>query len=242
LKISLTPILLAVEITFFVVLALRTDRLGGDRRESVAVGLYLVWIAFYGVVVSAVGARGLYVSDALLRWLPGFWIQLVTVAACVVPVVLFERVRDGLRRIVDTTPWHWFAYFHGMRVAAVGTAYKTILGEFPAYFELLVGIPDLAFGVSAFWIGGRARRGQLSRRGFFCWNLVGIFVIVPAAPILLQLGLPGPIQIFEGVPDARVILTHPMSIAPMLGVPLFVLVNLLVAWRLWEGPVASAPR
>jgi hypothetical protein len=44
------------------------------------------------------------------------------------------------------------------------------------------------------------------------------------------------------MPDARVILTHPMSIAPMIGVPLFVLVNLLVAWRLWERPIASSPR
>ena len=39
-------------------------------------------------------------------------------------------------------PWHWFAYFHGLRIAALGTAYKTMIGEFPAYFEYGVGIPD----------------------------------------------------------------------------------------------------
>ena len=26
------------------------------------------------------------------------------------------------------------------------------------------------------------------------WNLIGVFVIVPSAPIMLQLGLPGPFQ------------------------------------------------
>ena len=83
-------------------------------------------------------------------------------------------------------------------------------------------------------MGRRAQRGEISRRGFFYWNLVGALVIVPAAPILLQLGLPGPIQVFESLPDARAVFTYPMSIAPMMGVPLFVLVNLGVAWQLWE--------
>ena len=54
-----------------------------------------------------------------------------------------------MRRIVDHTTWHWFAYFHGLRIAALGTAYKTIIGEFPVYFETIVGIPDLLFGISA---------------------------------------------------------------------------------------------
>ncbi len=32
-----------------------------------------------------------------------------------------------------------------------------------------------------------------------------------------------------------------MSIAPMIGVPLFVLINLWVAWRLWERGRTDAP-
>ena len=66
------------------------------------------------------------------------------------------------------------------------------------------------------------------------WNLVGALVIVPAAPTLLQLGLPGPLQVFSYLPDARAVLTYPMSIAAIVGVPVFVLINLLVFWRLWE--------
>jgi hypothetical protein len=232
-KPSLTPILLAIQLTFFFVLAWRSE---GDRRQRAAVWLYLLSITIYGVANSVIGATGAYVADDLLEWLPALWLQLVTVAFCVLPVVLSREVRNGLRRIVDSTPWHWFAYYHGLRVAAIGTAYKTFIGEFPHYFELLIGVPDLAFGVSAFWIASKAKRGLLSRRTFVTWNLIGALVIVPAAPILLQLGLPGPLQVFTGQPDARVVFTFPMSIASMIGVPLFVLTNLLVAWRLWEAP------
>ena len=231
-QLSLTPFLIAVELGFLFVIAWRC------RRP--AVYAYLVWLAFYAVITSVLGARGVYVTDELLRTMPGFWLQLVTVAAAVVPVILFVGVRQGLRDIVDATPWHWFAYFHGLRLAAVGTAYKTWTGEFPAYFEYLVGVPDLLFAISAFWIAARAKRGELSQQGFMIWNLIGALVIVPAAPIVLQLGLPGPLQVFTSLPDARAVFTYPMSIAPMIGVPLFVLVNLLVAWRLWERRATTA--
>ena len=223
---SLTPVLVAVELGFLFVIAWRV------RRP--AVYAYLAWLALYAVVTSLLGARGVYVTDGLMKTLPGLWLQVVTVAAAVVPVILFAGVRQGLRDIVDATPWHWFAYFHGLRLTALGTAYKTWTGEFPAYFEYLVGVPDLLFAISAFWIAARANRGELSRQGFMIWNLIGALVIVPAAPIVLQLGLPGPLQVFTSLPDARAVFTYPMSIAPMIGVPLFVLVNLLVAWRLWE--------
>ena len=80
----------------------------------------------------------------------------------------------------------------------------------------------------------QSRRGALSGRSFFYWNLVGLLIIVPTAPIVLQLGLPGPLQLFDSLPDTRAVFTYPMSIAPVMGVPLFALVNLGAAWRLWE--------
>ena len=233
-QLSLTPFLLAIELGFVFLLAWRCGRRSTVRTPMFPVYAYLSWLAAYGVVTSILGARGVYVADELLRWLPGLWLQLITVAAAVAPVVLIAPVRQGLREIVDATPWHWFAYFHGLRITALGTAYKTAVGEFPAYFGILVGVPDLLFGLSAFWIAARARRGEMSERGFMIWNLIGAGVIVPSAPILLQLGLPGPLQVFTSLPDARAVFTYPMSIAPMIGVPLFVLVNLWVAWRLWE--------
>ncbi len=233
-QVSLTPVLLAAELGFLFTLAWRCAHQPPVHVNIGPVYSYFLWLTAYGILTSVLGARGFYVSDDLLKTLPGFWLQLVTVTAAVAPVVLFRSVRVGVRRIVDVTPWHWFAYFHSLRIAALGTAYKTMVGEFPAYFEYCVGIPDFLFGASAFWIARKAKRGELSERSFFIWNLVGALVIVPSAPILLQLGLPGPVQLFTSLPDARAVFTYPMSIASMIGVPLFVLINLWVAWRLWE--------
>lgn len=237
---SLTPVLLAVELGFVFALTWRCGRTAAARGAMGPVYVYLAWITAYAIATSVLGAAGVYVADALLGTFPGLWLQLITVAAFLVPVAVFASVRTGLRQIVDATPWHWFAYFHGLRIAALGTAYKTVIGEFPLSFEIIVGIPDLAFGLSAFWIAAKARRGELGQTGFLVWNLIGALVIVPAAPIVLQLGLPGPLQVFTGVPDARAVFTFPMSIAPMIGVPLFVMTNLWVAWRLWERRKVAA--
>ncbi len=233
-QLSLTPVLAAVELGFLLILAGRRSQAHEAPAGKLAVHLYLAWLTAYAIATGMLGARGVYTSAELLKWFPGLWLQLITVAAAVVPVTLFAGIRSGLRDIVDATPWHWFAWFHALRIAALGTAYKTAAGEFPVYFGILVGIPDLLFGISALWIAGRARRGALTARGFLTWNLIGAVIIVPSAPILLQLGLPGPLHVFTSLPDARAVYTYPMSIAPMIGVPFFVLVNLLVAWRLWE--------
>ncbi len=231
---SLTPILVAVELGFLLALAVRGARLSEQLRAAWPVILYVAWLAAYAVITSVLGAEGVYLREDVLRLYPGFWLQLVTVAVALVPLLLFGSLRQLAREVVDRTPLHWFAWFHGLRIGALGTAYKTAIGEFPAYFEYLVGVPDLLFGLSALWVAERLRRGRMGERGFLLWNLIGALIIVPSAPILIQLGLPGPLQLFTAQPDARAIMTYPMSIAPMIGVPLFVLINLWVAWRLWE--------
>lgn len=233
-RISLAPILLGIEIGFLFLLAWRSATRERSQIRMAPVYVFFLWVTAYGIGTSILGARGVYVTEDLLMTFPGFWLQVVTVGVVIIPILLFKNVRNGLRHIVDHTPWHWFAYFHGLRIAALGTAYKTMIGEFPAYFEYAVGVPDFLFGMSALWIGRKAQRGALSRKSFFVWNAIGALVIVPSAPILLQLGLPGPLQVFTSLPDARAVFTYPMSIAPMIGVPLFVLVNLWVVWRFWE--------
>ena len=94
--------------------------------------------------------------------------------------------------------------------------------------------------IDAQLIAAMLKRGRVSDRQFMIWNVVGALVIVPSAPILLQLGLPGPLHLFTEQPDARAVYTYPMSIAPMIVVPFFVLANLLVAWRLRERRAAPA--
>ena len=160
--ISLAPILLAIELSCMFVLTWRTSRLAPAEGTLKPVYVYLLWVTAYSILASILGALGVYISEDILKLLPGFWLLLIPVAVCVFPVVLCDSVRNGMRRIADNTPWHWFAYFHGLRIAALGTAYKTMIGEFPASFETVVGIPDLLFGISAFWMAGKAKRGEIS--------------------------------------------------------------------------------
>ncbi len=231
---SLTPLLVTVELGFLLALSVRSARLLGQPRAAWTASLYVAWLATYAVVTSYLGAEGFYLREDVLQLYPGFWLQVVTVTVAVGPLLVFGSLRQLAREAVDRTPLHWFAWVQALRIGALGTAYKTAIGEFPAYFEYLVGIPDLLFGLSALWVAQRLRRGRMGERGFLIWNLIGALIIVPSAPILIQLGLPGPLQFFTAEPDARAIMTYPMSIAPMIGVPLFVLINLWVAWRLWE--------
>lgn len=174
-KISLAHILLATELGFLLMLAWRCGNRAPSQRHMGPVYVFFLWVTAYGILTTILGARGVYISENMLKTLPGFWLQVMTVAVIVTPVVLFESVRNGMRQIVDTTPWHWFGYFHGLRIAALGTAYKTMIGQFPPYFEYVVGVPDLLFGVSAFWIARKAQCGELTRKNFWfgmwsgCW-------------------------------------------------------------------------
>lgn len=231
---SMTPVLVTIELGFLLSLAQWTGPRRGPQSSATAVLIYLLWLGLYAVATSILGIQGFYVRSDLGGLYPGPATQLLTVVIAVLPVVLFSGLRNMLRDMADHTPWHWFAAFHALRIGALGTAYNTYIGEFPVYFELLVGVPDLLFGLSALWVFARARKGRISDRGFLIWNVIGLLIIVPTAPILLFLGLPGPFQMFTALPDARAVFTYPMSIAPVIGVPLFVLINLWVVWRLWE--------
>jgi hypothetical protein len=121
------------------------------------------------------------------------------------------------------------SHAHGAR----WTSLKAVAGQFPAYFALLVGAPDLLFGLSALVFAWQTSIRQLSQRFLIAWNLIGVAVILPAAP-LIQLGLPGPIQIFTSEPTAEKLLDFPMVLAPSIIVPTLVLLNLVMAWRLIE--------
>ncbi len=231
-RVPLPPFLLAAELLFLFAVFQRGRP--GKRFPPPRLAMFWLWLVAYSAIATTAGFQGIYVSEALLRTYPGFWLQLVTVVACVAPVLGSSQLRSELGRAVDATGREPFIYFHMLRLAALGTLVGASRREFPVYFEILVGLPDLAYALSTFWVLGRVRADRLSDRQFLLWNLTGALVIVPAAPILLQLGLPGPLQVFTGQPDARAVFEFPMSIASVIGVPLLVLVNLLVAWRLLE--------
>jgi len=124
-----------------------------------------------------------------------------------------------------------------VRISAAGTLIKTLQGDFPLYFELGVGIPDLLFGFSALAIAWAVSSGRIGWRGLAVWNLVGFAVVALPAVLLAQMGLPGPMQVFHGPPASEVLLVYPMALAPTVVVPFFLMLNLWAAiWLFIRRP------
>ena len=78
---SLTLILLAIELGFLFMLAWRCGRLAPAQGNIGPVYTYLLWITAFGVIPSILGARGVYISDDLLKTLPGLTALVPSVVA-----------------------------------------------------------------------------------------------------------------------------------------------------------------
>lgn len=232
---SLVPVLIVVQLgslVFFTRRAARRNTLSDPQRKGLysIVALWAVWALLSGYF----GADGGYVSESILATLPALWVPLIPIASTLIVLALVPEIRSAARVLVDTTPAQYFIYFQALRISAVGTLYKTSIGEFPAYFEIGVGIPDLLYGLSALLLARRARHNRIGKSGLLAWNLIGFLIIVPTAPLLIQMGLPGPLQVFTTPPTALALYEYPMALAPSVTVPFFVMFNMLVVWRLLE--------
>lgn len=233
-KISVIPFLFAVIFPFLAFTVRRAARQGHlDRSGSRSAYFLLIVLLLWGITSSALALTGIYSSASFLALLPGVWLPLVPLILALGGTLIFPRLRSALRSIVDNTPQHWWMYFQALRILALGTIIKAAQGVFPAYFAFPVGIPDMLFGISALLLGFAAHRRPLSNRLLMVWNLIGIVIILPASP-LMQMGLPGPLQFFVSEPTAERLLDFPMVLAPSLIVPMFILLNTLIAWRLFE--------
>lgn len=93
-------------------------------------------------------------------------------------------------------------------------------------------------------------RGVWKEKSAIIINLIGFIIIVPFSLILINMGLPGAMYMIEESPSLKTIFEFPMALAPTLVVPIFVMVNLLVALRLIKrkrtrlhaGPLAGEAR
>ena len=54
----------------------------------------------------------------------------------------------------------------------------------------------------------------------------------------MQMGLPGPLQVFDGPPASEALLVYPMALAPTVVVPIFLMLNLwAAAWLYLRRPM-----
>ena len=239
---SSIPFLIAAILSALYLFARRARTDGRISRRGLAVfGGYLLVIALWSLVSAYLAWSGAYVTQAALALMPGLWLNLVPLVLALPFLAGSAAFRHALIGIADYTPHHWVVYLQALRIFAVGTMIETARGTFPLYFELGLGITDLAFGLSALFVAPAVRAGRMSRRALGIWHLIGFAIIALPAGLLMQMGLPGPIFVFDTPPTAEALFAFPMALAPTVAVPLLILVNLWIGLRLlWRQGAVSA--
>ena len=238
---TIIPLLILLQLLFLPFLAWKTWRNGHiERTQFQATLIPVLGLTIWTVIAIFLGIAGISESKNFYQLYPALWMPVIPIGIMFVSLIL-PTVRKGVMSTLAVTPAYWLAFFQAGRISAIGTAYHTLQGNFPLYFEIIVGIPDLGFGLSALIVGILAMQQKISSRTLIIWHLIGFLIIVPTAPVLLQLGLPGALQVFAQPPTAEAVYTFPMSLAPIMIVPTFVIFNLLGIWRerlVWQSKFA----
>ncbi|MHA1180501.1 MAG: hypothetical protein ACTSSR_07275 [Alphaproteobacteria bacterium] len=233
-QLSTLPFLAAALGAFWVWLATSSfrHRWIGAKGFAWVIG-WLAALGAWGVTTSHLAIAGNYETQEFYSRLPGLWLPLVPIALTVFMVLASSSLRHALLTIASRHT-RAMVLIHALRIAALGSIYKASIGAFPAFFAYFVGFPDFLFGLSALALGLSGKWNVLGPRGLIVWNLIGIAVILPA-PILIQLGLPGPVHTFTSLPDGRALLEFPMVLAPTLVVAFFITMNAIQAAAAWLG-------
>ncbi len=233
---SILPILYLVQILVIYRAAGKTHHSGQISVDQTnQINLLLMILTFWGGLSAYLGVSGYYQSDTFLSSLPGFWITQIAVLIVMIPWIASKSLRQGIDKIIDHTPLHLIMSFEGLRILALGGIYKGYIGEFSAFFAKFVGVPDFLYGVATLLAAVLIYKGIWKEKSPIIINLIGFIIIVPFGMLLINVGLPGPMFMIEESPGLETIFEFPMVLAPTLVVPLFVMVNLLVALRLMKG-------
>ena len=241
-KFSTTPFLFLALVAFWISAAEASRRCGDlTTAEAGSIYVWLVLMTAWGGATAGLALSGAYHSTTFFRVLPGFWVSLIPLALSVTLLAIWPAFRAALWGIAARTSPRAFILVQALRIAAIGGVYKAFHHALPTSFVYPVGIPDLLFGLSALALTFPRGNSGYSRRTLIIWNIMGLAVIMPA-PLLMQMGLPGPLYTFTTSPDARALFEFPMVLAPTLVVPLFIFTNAAHATVLWLETKYSAAR
>ena len=238
--VSTLPFLCAALAAFWIWLGARSFSRGHISIAGlVSIAVWIAALAAWGFVTARWSLDGTYTSARFYALMPGLWWPMIP-AFITVALLVLPSFRNALYAVVSQNS-RAMVLIHALRIAAIGGVLKGLNGLLPPSFALPVGIPDLLFGLSALVIGLFWKSDGFPPRTLIAWNLVGLAVIMPA-PILMQLGLPGPLHTFTGIPNARALFENPMVLAPTLVVPIFITMNAIHAVVLWMEARKANPQ
>jgi hypothetical protein len=226
-KISILPVFVIIVFSFCIFITYRSKKNQSiNTSEALSIYLLLLTFAIWTLISIIMGIKEIHTSPILMQRVPLLWQTSVAVVLVVIGLIFSRTLRSGLRGVATGTPWNWFIFFQALRIGALGGVMKGIKGEVTSTFVFWVGIPDFLFGFSALIVGGLYLRKSVGARFLMIWNLIGAAVILGPTMAFMSyfMNEPGFIFIFE----------FPMVLAPSIVVPIFVLLNLLLAWRIYE--------
>jgi len=224
-KFSILPVFIIAIFAFcFFIIKRAQKNQSINIKEAWSVYTLLFGFSLWTLTSTVMGINGLHVS--LMDRIPLLWQPNVPVVILVVGLLLSRTLRSALRGIASDIPWHWLVFFQALRMGALGGVVKGIKGEVTSSFVFWVGIPDFLFGSSALIVGWLLLRKVVFNRFLMIWNLIGAGII-----LLPTFGF---MQYFMSEPGFIFIFEYPMVLAPSIVVPIFIFINLLMAWRLFE--------
>lgn len=226
---STLPFLVFAQAAFWLAAARRKfPALPSEGRAAVLLWalLMLAWMA----TAFALGLSGAYFAAPLRDLFPLLWLPALPIFATMLLYRSSPAFAAAMQSIIGGWP-RAFTLVQGLRVLAIGGLFKAAHGLMPQPFTWGVGIPDFMFGVSALVLAAYWPKRGWPPSMIATWSLTGFFIILLPGPVLAQLHIPGPLQLFHDAPDGTRLLEFPMVLAPTLVVPMFMTMNLMLA--LW---------
>ena len=224
-KFSILPIFVIIVFTFCIFITRRANKNHSiNTTEKRSVYFLLLSLFVWTLTSIALGIKNLHVE--LMENIPLLWQANVAVVILAIALFLSKNLRNGLRGLASCTPWHWLVFFQALRIGALGGVMKGIKGEVTSTYVFWVGIPDLLYGISALFVGWLALRQAISNRSLMIWSLIGPTIIL--LPTFLFNNY------FMNEPGFTFIFEFPMVLAPSIVVPIFLFINFLLAWKIFE--------
>jgi hypothetical protein len=200
------------------------------RRWAIA-GI-LVWIA----LIVAGAATGHFTPGT-----PGVVIQPPAVFGAAAAALLGAWIfSPQFRRAMLSIPLQALVGVNAMRTVGVFFVLDYFAHKLAAPFAPVAGLGDIATGLVAIPLAISIARGSFSKSSVAWWNAFGALDLFTALTLgaLSQDGVP--FRVFFGEPGLAAMTQLPAVLTPTVGVPIYLLIHLTVAYRLANAPARHA--
>jgi hypothetical protein len=205
--------------------AARTARIRSNESRRVITGVVLFLAAWFTAYAYLAG-RGVFSGPAPFPTLP--------IALLLPLIVAFFALKafPSLRAIVESVPQEHLIGMQTIRL--MGFAFLLLLAQslLPKIFALPAGLGDMFVGLEAIFVARLYARhaGSASTMGLL-WNVTGIadFAVALAIGFLASTT---PFQLIHVNPSTDLVTVLPLTMVPVFGVPLFLILHALSMSRI----------